>query len=194
MPRSKKTKQYTQMILKLAEAVRAAPYCKIDAGNALESWVTEVNIMEPALDVSYCKVVIGLYGVAPLPQSEQLEAAVGENAAVGLEPAMGKVTVKVQHRKGPAKPSGPQQPESKPTKKASFVYPMATALVKDHGISFEEGVKRAEQCWKRCPRNMQRHLFDEAGGGGDARAVEALDDGPSDTEPLLDLEREPGRA
>lgn len=159
MPRSKKTAKYKAMILKSADVLRGPPFFKEEAAHALTNWVQETNKPEPALDVSYCKLLIGLVA---LPSVSALEAgpdaqSEGEACqAVGLEPAMGKVNIKhVRTRVGV---SDANHDQLVPTKKAQFVYSMAASLAREHGMSFDHAVVKAEKCWQRCPQALRNNL------------------------------------
>ena len=159
------------MILKLAKTLRGTPYFKTAAADALQDWVLEQNNPAPLMEVSYCKLTIGL--CRSLPTSAQtFENAMDDHEfhAVGLEPPMGPLRVKSVKPVGKpkvapastllekAKKQGTDTLSGGASRKACFVYPLASTIAIDHGLSFDEALKRAEACWKRCPEKMQRLL------------------------------------
>lgn len=183
MPRSKKTAKYKAMILKSASVLRGPPFFKEEAANALSSWVEETNKLEPAMDVSYCKLLIGLVAlpsVSALQAGPDAQSEGDPHQAVGLEPAMGKVNIKhVRTRVGHPDANHEQLA---PTKKAQFVYPMAASLAMEHGMSFDDAVAKAEKCWQRCPQAMRHNLPQ------DWAPIPDIDNGQE----VLDLEVEVG--
>eukprot|EP00434_Breviolum_minutum_P040938 symbB.v1.2.036402.t1/scaffold5130.1/size31091/2 len=191
MPRSKKTGKYKQMILKAADTLDQRPFLKHEAAEALRCWVEERNELHPALNVSYCKLAIGLAAPSTLTQTltDNFEAGAvdgGDNVPAGLEPSMGKVIVKYMRPKGgsAAKEQGQQNHDrgneiGAPTKKAMFVYPLAVSLASNHNLTFDRALVKAEECWKRCPPQLRQKL------PTDLAEVEGDDD---ERQPLLDLE------
>ena len=180
------------MILKAADTLDQRPFLKHESAEALRCWVEERNEPQPALNVSYCKLAIGLAAPSTLTQTlaENFEADAvdGDNVPVGLEPSMGKVTVKTMRPKGgaAAKEQGQQNHDrgdslvsGAPTRKAMFVYPMAASLASDHNLTFDRALVKAEECWKRCPPHLRQKL------PTDLAEVEGDDD---ERQPLLDLE------
>ena len=129
MPKSMKTKKYRDMIVKYAGVLRGNPFNMDKAADELLSWINNSYTEQPALDVSYCKILTGMPSRS-IVSLATTEVAPADETPVGLEPDMASVAIVPRPKKRAPKS------EFKASQKAEFVYPMAATLVSEHSIGW----------------------------------------------------------
>jgi hypothetical protein len=162
------------MIIKYAGVLRGKPFNMDEAADELLSWINNTYTEQPALDVSYCKIITGMP-----PRSfviDTTEVAPDGEIPFGLEPDMANVAIVSRPKKRAPKS------EFKASQKAEFIYPMAATLVAEHSIGWPEAIKAAEKCFSKFANHRKAALHD------------GVPTGDSDDEaapPVLEIEPEP---